>query len=118
MIFSKNSEHIREIVNILKSRSDGYDFKLTPDQNWAKIEQMLKMLTEGPNCDSLLSKIERDLLLNDLKARSVTRSWGSMTKSDQYIYDNVEMKMKVQAHEEEKQLTIYQNFDSVVVNVT
>ena len=82
LIFSKKSEHIREIVKILKSKSGGYDFKLKPDEKWEKVEQMFKMLTEGPNCESLLSKIERDLLLKDLKARSVTRSWGSVTKSD------------------------------------
>lgn len=82
LIFSKKSEHIREIVKILKNKSEGYDFTLKPDEKWAKVEQMFRMLTEGPKCESLLSKIDRDLLLNDLKARGVTRSWGSITKSD------------------------------------
>ena len=61
--------------------------------------------------------IERDLLLRDLKARGVTRNWGSLTRSDDYIYDNIEMSMKVSAAGEEKVLSIFKNFNDMKIKL-
>ena len=56
--------------------------------------------------------------MSDLKARGVTNSWGSLYKSDDYIYDNIEMSMKVRAAAEEKILTVYKNFDDLKISLT
>ena len=76
------------------------------------------MITEGRNSEYLLSKIERDFLLSDFKARGITKSWGSLIKSDQYIYDNIDCKFTIKAEEKEKKLAILKNSDDIIVNVT
>ena len=82
------------------------------------MQKMFDMIREGRNSDYLLSKIERDLLLSDFKARGVTKSWGSLIKSDHYIYDNIDCKFTVKADEKEKQLAIFKNTDDIIVKVT
>ena len=79
---------------------------------------MFDTIAKGRNSEYLLSKIERDLLLSDFKARGVTKSWGSLIKSDQYIYDNIDCKFTVKAEEKEKRLSIYKNSDDIIVKVT
>ena len=58
------------------------------------------------------------MLLLDFKARGVTNSWGSLIKSDQYIYDNTDCKLTIKAEDKEKQMTIYKNTDEIKVRVT
>ena len=47
----------------------------------------------------------------------MTKNWGSITKSDDYIFDNIEMSMKVSAADEEKVLSIYKNFNDMKIKV-
>ena len=107
-------------MDILKAQSKnfaGLEFKLSPHQDWIKIEDMFNLLSQGLKPNSLLMNIERDLLLRDLKARGVTRNWGSLTRSDDYIYDNIEMSMKVSAADEEKVLSIFKNFNDMKIKL-
>ena len=106
-----------DILKVQSKNFEGLEFKLLPNSDWIKIERMFNLLTEGLKSNSLLIKIERDLLLADLKARGVTRNWGSLTKSDNYIYDNIEMSMKVSAADEEKVLSIYKNFNDMKIKL-
>lgn len=76
-------------------------------------------MSQGQESKQILNKILRDLLLNDAKARNVTRRWGKVTASDQYIYDNTQFKMKVQADaDEDKVLAISKNFNDLTIKVT
>ena len=106
-----------DILKVQSKNFEGLEFKLLPNSDWIKIERMFNLLTEGLKSNSLLIKIERDLLLADLKARGVTRNWGSLIKSDNYIYDNIEMSMKVSAVDEEKVLSIYKNFNDMKIKL-
>ena len=56
--------------------------------------------------------------MSDFKARGITKSWGSLIKSDQYIYDNIDCKFTIKAEEKEKKLAILKNSDDIIVNVT
>ena len=53
-------------------------------------------MCEGRKPARLIQGVERNFLLSDLKARGVTQSWGSLTKSDDYIFDNIEMSLTLQ----------------------